>query len=416
MLLFQIFSDCFRQATQQLWSNKLRSFLTLLGISIGIFCIIAVMSSVDSLEDNIIESFEKLGTDVLYIDKFSWAEDPGSSYWKYINRPNPSFEDYQAIQKKSKLMDYASLMVFIPGRTIKFQNNYVEGVYMGGITEDYNKVVKFECDEGRYFSYNEFNSGSNVAILGNKLSKSLFPRGDGIGKEIKIYGQYYQVIGVLKEEGNSIISVMPYDEAIFISWNNAKKLVKINSESNWGTLLSIKAKAKVDIDELKYELTSIIRPIRALKPKDDDNFSINKISVLTQIVSSIFGVLNMAGILIGSFAMLVGAVGVANIMFVSVKERTPLIGIKMAIGAKRYFILLEYLIEAIILCIFGGIFGIALVWLILFAVNSAIDFKIEMSLFNVLFGLILSIIIGLIAGIFPALKASRMDPVEAIRK
>lgn len=416
MVVLQILQDCFRQARHQLVSNKLRSFLTLLGISIGIFCIIAVMSAVDSLEKNIIQSFEKLGNDVLYIDKFSWEEEPGSSYWKYVNRPKPSKEDFEAIKKKSKLMEAASLMIFIPGRTIKYKNNYVEGSYMAGITDDYNKVVKFDLEEGRYISFSEFQIGTNVAILGNKLAKAIFPKGDGLGKEINIYGQHYNVVGILKEEGESMINVMPYDEAIFIAWNNAKKVVNVGDDSNWGTLLSVKAKQHVDVDELKYELASIIRPVRSLKPRDEDNFSINKISILTNIVSNIFGILNLAGLFIGSFAMLVGAVGVANIMFVSVKERTPLIGIKMAIGAKRFYILLEYLIEAVILCVFGGIIGVALVWLILLFVSKALNFEIEMSVFNIVIGLFLSVLVGLISGIFPALKASRMDPVEAIRK
>ena len=270
--------------------------------------------------------------------------------------------------------------------------------------------------EGRYISFSEFQIGTNVAILGNKLAKAIFPKGDGLGKEINIYGQHYNVVGILKEEGESMINVMPYDEAIFIAWNNAKKVVNVGDDSNWGTLLSVKAKQHVDVDELKYELASIIRPVRSLKPRDEDNFSINKISILTNIVSNIFGILNLAGLFIGSFAMLVGAVGVANIMFVSVKERTPLIGIKMAIGAKRFYILLEYLIEAVILCVFGGIIGVALVWLILLFVSKALNFEIEMSVFNIVIGLFLSVLVGLISGIFPALKASRMDPVEAIRK
>ncbi len=416
MVIFQIVQDCFRQARHQLTSNKLRSFLTLLGISIGIFCIIAVMSAVDSLEKNIIQSFEKLGNDVLYVDKWSWSEEPGTNYWKYINRPNPSMEDFEAIQHKSKLMEAASLMVFMPGKTVKARTTYVEGSYMAGITEDYNKVVKFDCEEGRYFSNSDFQTGANVVVIGNSLAKALFPKDDGIGKEVKVYGQYYKVIGILAPEGESLINVMPYDEAIFVVWNNAKKIVNVGQGSNVGTLMSVKSKSGVDIDELKYELASILRPVRSLRPKDEDNFSINKISILTNIVSSVFGMLNLAGIFIGSFSMLVGAVGVANIMFVSVKERTPLIGIKMAIGAKRQYILLEYLIEAVILCIFGGLIGVFLVWIILLGVSKAVSFEIEMSVFNILVGLILSIFIGLIAGIFPALKASRMDPVEAIRK
>lgn len=416
MIFFRILHDSLRQALQQLTGNKLRSFLTLLGITIGIFCVISVLSSVDSLEDNIVQSFEKLGNDVIYIDKWPWEEDPGQNFWKYMARPAPGIADLNAIQAKSKLSEAASLTVFIPGRTIKYREQFVEGAYMAGITEDYEKIIKLDYEDGAYFTQRDFNLGSNQAILGNKLAEALFPQGNGVGKEVKIFGQIFQVSGVLKREGKSILDVMPNDEAVFIPYNTARKLININSNSNWGTLVSVKSKRNGDLEELKYEIASIIRPIRGLKPKDKNNFSVNELTMLTNLVDSVFGVINFAGFIIGLFAMLVGAFGVANIMFVSVKERTNLIGIKMAVGAKRYFILLEYLFEAIILCIVGGIIGLLLVWLVLSIISKLLDFSIYMAWQNVALGFFLSIIIGIIAGIVPASVASRMDPVEAIRK
>ena len=416
MIFVKIVLDSFQQAVQQLTSNKLRSFLTLLGITIGIFCVIAVLSSVDSLEENIVQSFEKFGNDVIYVDKWPWEEDPGQNFYKYMARPNADLNDLKQIQNKSKLFQSASLEVFLPGRTTKFMDVVVEGAYLAGITEDYNKIIKLDFEDGNYFSARDFQVGSNQAILGNKLAVSLFPKENGIGKEIKIGGQKFQVVGILKTEGKSIISIMPNDEAIFIPYNTARKLVSINSSSNWGTLLSVKANKGVDLDELKYEVSSIIRPGRGLKPREKDNFSINRITMLTNLVDKVFGVINFAGFIIGLFSMLVGAFGVANIMFVSVKERTNLIGIKMAIGAKRYFILLEYLIEAIILCIIGGLFGLFIVWGALFIISKLLEFPIYMSIQNIALGISLSIIIGIVAGIIPAIIASRMDPVEAIRK
>lgn len=416
MIFFRILSDSLTQAIQQLTGNKLRSFLTLLGITIGIFCVIAVLSAVDSLRDNIVQSFEKLGNDVIYIDKWPWQEDPGQNFWKYMARPSPDIDDLKAIESKSKLAEAASLMVFIPGKTVKYLNNYVEGAYLCGITDHYDKTIKFEFSDGSYFSSRSFQLGSNEAILGNKLAEALFPKGDGVGKTVKFFGQNYVVSGILKAEGKSIIDVMPNDEAIFIPFNSAKKLVNIHANSNWGTLLNLKAKKGVDIDELKLEAAGIIRPVRGLKPKDKNNFSVNEITMLTTIVEGVFKVINFAGFFIGMFAMLVGAFSVANIMFVSVKERTPLIGIKMAIGAKRHFILMEYLLEAIILCIIGGIVGLALVWSILSLASKALDFPMYISVYNISLGIFLSIAIGIISGIIPALKASRMDPVEAIRK
>jgi putative ABC transport system permease protein len=416
LIFFRILNDSFLQATQQLTSNKLRSFLTLLGISIGIFCVIAVLSSVDSLQDNIVQSFEKLGNDVIYIDKWPWQEDPGQNFWKYQARPTPSITDLNAIQSKSKLAEASSLTVFIPGSTIKYRDQFVEGAYLAGITDEYEKVIKMDFEDGSYFSQRDFQMGSNQAILGHKLYDALFPKENGIGKEVRLFGQYFKINGVLKSEGKSILDIMPNDEAVFIPYNTARKLVNISSHSNWGTLLNVKAKKGVNLEELKYEVGSILRPIRGLKPRDKDNFAINELTMLTNLVNGVFGVINFAGFIIGLFAMLVGAFGVANIMFVSVKERTNLIGIKMAIGAKRYFILLEYLLEAIILCIVGGLVGLILVWLILLVISRLVDFAIYMSFQNIALGLILSVIIGIIAGIVPAIMASRMDPVEAIRK
>ncbi len=416
MIFLRILNESFKQAIQQLIGNKLRTFLTLLGIIIGIFCVITVLSAVDSLQNNIIKSFQKLGTDVIYVDKFSWIEEPGQSFWKYMSRPYPSLKDLKAIQEKSDLTQRAAYMVFVPGRLVKYENNYVEGAYLMGITEDYNQVVKLDIGEGRYISTLEFNRGANQAILGSSIAETLFPKGDGLGKDIQLYGQKFQIIGIIKTEGKSIVNVMETDQAIFVPVNAVKKLININSNDTWGSLLAIKAKDQNKIEELKYEIASILRPLRGLKPKDKDNFSTNQVSVLTNMIESVFGVLNIAGFAIGFFAMLVGAFGVANIMFVSVKERTSIIGIKMAIGAKRYYILFEYLLEAILLCILGGLIGLVVVWLMLMILTKVLDFELFLSWNNVILGVGLSVIVGIISGMLPALSASRMDPVEAIRK
>ena len=416
MIVFRIFKESLRQAEQQLVSNKLRSFLTLLGITIGIFCVIAVLSAVDSLEDNLVESFEKFGNDVLYIDKSPWTEDPGMNYWKYMSRPSPDLEDLRAIQRKSKMAQYASLSVFLPSSQIKTGKSYVEGAYFAGITEDYDRVIKMEFEDGRYFSSAEFQNGSDQIIVGSKLAAALFPRGDAVGKEVKAMGRKFNIVGILKVEGVSLINIMPVDQAAFFPFKTMRKLININSNSSWGTMLNVKAKKGEDLEEMKYELASIIRPVRGLKPIDPDNFAINQVTMLTAIIDKVFSVLNIAGFVIGLFAMLVGAFGVANIMFVSVKERTPLIGIKMALGAKRFFILLEYLLEAIILCLVGGIAGLVMVWGILLLFSKVLHFDMYISMTNILIGLILSIIIGIVSGIIPALHASRMDPVEAMRR
>ncbi|MCC6816402.1 MAG: ABC transporter permease [Saprospiraceae bacterium] len=394
----------------------MRTFLTLLGIIIGIFCIIAVLSAVDSLQNNIVKSFQKLGTDVIYIDKFSWGEDPGQSFWKYMSRPYPSLKDLEAIEKKSGLAQKSTYMVFVPGKLVKYGSNYVEGAYLLGITEDYNQVLKLDIGEGRYLSSLEFNRGSNQAIIGSSVAETLFPKKDGIGKEITLHGQKFTITGIIQTEGKSLLNVMETDQAIIIPVNAIKKIININGNDTWGSLIAIKAKDQSKMEELKYEIASIIRPIRGLKPIDKDNFSTNQVSILTSIIEGVFKVLNLAGFAIGFFAMLVGAFGVANIMFVSVKERTSVIGIKMALGAKRFYILIEYLLEAIILCILGGILGIIIVGVMMFVLTKVIEFEMYLSWTNIILGVGLSVFVGLLSGLLPAISASRMDPVEAIRK
>lgn len=400
----------------QLTGNKLRSFLTLLGIVIGIFCVIAVLSAVDSLEENILNSFDKLGNDVLYVGKEPWNEDPKQNYWKYIGRPSPSMNDLKAIQKKSKLSSASSLSAFIPGGMIKARQSYVEGAYFAGITEEHDRVIRFDFAEGRYFSGSEFYNGSEQIILGHQLAENLFEGKPAVGERVKTFGKYFTVCGVLKKEGKSIINIMPTDQAAFIPWNTLAKQISLHSASKWRTSLSVKGKRGVNQEDLKQEIVSILRPARGLKPADVDNFAINQLTMLTNLISKVFSVVNTAGFLIGIFAMLVGAFGVANIMFVSVKERTPLIGIKMAIGAKRFYILLEFLLEAIILCLIGGVIGLLLVAIILGFLGKMAGMEMFVSLHNIVMGIGLAIVIGLIAGIVPALQASRMDPVEAIRK
>ena len=337
------------QAVTELSSNKLRSFLSSLGITIGIFCIISVLSAVDSLESNVSKSFEKLGTDVLYIDRFPWNENPQDRWWKYGRRPPPNHDDLDAIKDRVTGADYASLQVFMPGRTVSYKSNNVRGAYMVGVTYDYAEITKLKYEHGRYFTPFEYTTGANRAILGSVLATEIFGDYDPTGREVKIWGRKFQVVGVLEKEGNSIIDIIPYDEAILVSYNTAKKLINVRTGATWGSLLNIKANEGVNLEDLTDEVTGIMRASRRLRPKEDDNFSINEMSVFTKLLAPIFAVMNSVGFVIGIFAIIVGIFSVANIMFVSVKERTNIIGIKKALGAKNWVILVEFLIEAVLL-------------------------------------------------------------------
>jgi putative ABC transport system permease protein len=415
MKLIQIIWESAVQAVQELNGNKLRSFLSSLGITIGIFCIISVLSAVDSLKMNISESFEKLGSDVLYVDRQPWTEDPGNNWWKYQKRPAPDYADFEALKERVTRAELVCLSVFIPGRTIEYGASNVRGAYLAGVTYDYSEITKLEFDAGRYMSWYEYTSGANRVMLGFQLADELFGTLDPIGRTIKIAGQKFQVIGVLKKEGNSLVNIFDHDQAVLIGFNTAKKIVNVKSGTTWGTMLNVKGLPEVNMDDFRDEVRGVLRAHRKLSPREEDNFAINELSMFAEILDSIFGVMKGVGFIIGIFAIIVGAFSVANIMFVSVKERTNIIGIKKALGAKRGVILLEFLVEGVLLCIVGGIVGLLIVTVVLKLISGLFHYEMFLSFGNVLAGILGAIVIGIVAGFIPALQAAKMDPVEAIR-
>lgn len=401
---------------QQLINNKLRTFLSLLGISIGIFCIIAVLSAVDSLEKDIISSFEKLGEDVIYVDKRPWTEDPSQNYWKYVKWPEPDYDDFRAIQSRMGDIALSSFSVFMPGKTLKYRNSSIRGLFMVGATYDYDKIFNLTFSSGRYFTPFEYENGDNKVIMGYTVKDNLFGDIDPVGRYITMMGRKFQVIGVLEEEGESLINVFPLDQALIMSYHTARKLFNTESEI-FGSSLAVKPEANFthDMSYFKGEITGILRANRRLEPGEANNFTLNELTMIADALDSFFGVLNTAGFFIGIFAILVGMFSVANIMFVSVKERTNIIGIKKAIGAKQFVILIEFLIESIALCIVGGILGLLLVYITMVILAQTLEFNLFLSTSNVILGIGLSVIIGILSGFIPALQAARMDPVEAMR-
>ena len=408
------------QAWQQLVANKLRSFLSLLGVTIGIFCIIGVKSAVNSLEDNIRGSLSKLGNDVIYLDKFSWSEDPGQNYWKWMRRPNQSFREYEALKSRLKTASHVGYWQFLGMKTLKWQSSSVENASFLSMTEDCSEIFRLEFqDEGRFFSSTEFINGSDVCIIGDKIAEGLFPGGIGaLDKYVKVGGRKLRVIGVIAPSGKSLLKIMDFDNAVLVSHTLARRGFRIRDGNMWvgKSTIGIRAKPSASLEEVKDEITGIVRSARHLKPREESNFALNTLTILSNVFDSVFSVINLSGFVIGLFALLVGMFSVANIMFVSVKERTNIIGIKMALGAKRWFILLEILFEAVVLCLVGGLLGLLLIWGVTEAITRAIDFDIHLSLSNTLVGVVTSIIVGVLSGLIPAVQASGMDPVEAIRK
>lgn len=418
--ILRILSEGAAQAWQQLMANKLRSFLSLLGVTIGIFCIIGVKSAVNSLEDNIRGSLAKLGNDVIYLDKFSWGEDPGRNFWKWMRRPNQSYQEYEALKDRLKTASQIGFWQFLGTKTLKWQSSSVENAAFLSMTEDCSEIFRLEFQEGgRFFSPAEYTNGSDVCIIGAKIAEGLFPEGiEPLDKSVSVGGRKLRVVGVTAPSGKDLLKIMNFDNAVLISHTLARRGFSVRDNNPWvgKTTVGIRAKAGADVDELKDEITGVLRAERRLKPREENNFALNTLTILSNVFDQLFSVINVAGLAIGGFALLVGMFSVANIMFVSVRERTNIIGIKMALGAKRWFILLEILFEAIVLCIVGGAFGLLFIWLVTTIISNALDFDIHLSLANTLVGVGTSIFVGVLSGMIPAIQASGMDPVEAIRK
>lgn len=418
--ILRILSEGAAQAWQQLIANKLRSFLSLLGITIGIFCIIGVKSAVNSLEDNIRGSLSKLGNDVIYLDKFSWSEDPGQNFWKWMRRPNQSFREYEALKSRLNSASHVGYWSFLGSKTLKWQSYSVENVPFLSMTEDCAEIFRLEFQEdGRYFSPTEFYNGSDVCIIGAKIAENLFPEGVGaLDKYVKVGGRKLRVVGVIAPSGKSLLKIMDFDNCVLVSHTLARRGFRIRDGNMWvgKSTIGIRANPGVDLETVKDEITGIVRTARHLKPREENNFALNTLTILSNVFDSVFGVINLSGFVIGLFALVVGMFSVANIMFVSVKERTNIIGIKMALGAKRWFILLEILFEAVVLCVVGGLLGLLFIWGTTELITKLIDFDIHLSLGNVAIGVVTSIAVGILSGLIPAIQASGMDPVEAIRK
>lgn len=411
----KIIAESFRQAWQSLVANKLRSFLSLLGISIGIFCIIGVLSAVDSLEANLRTSFDQLGQDVIYVNRFSWTEDPKQNYWKWMKRPQPSFKDFQAIKTKVETAELVGLFTSLGFKTAKYRSNSVEGGILSGITQDSGELMGFQLVMGRYFTTKELATGQQKVLLGYTIAEELFGTIPPIGKKIKVGGKKLEVIGVLKKAGESLVNFLNWDENILIPYEVAKKYANLRDGHNYGSTITVRGREGISMEDIKEEMQSVLRTRHRLRPREDNDFALNEISILKAGLDQVFTAVNIGGSFIGIFALIVGMFSVANIMFVSVKERTSIIGLKKAIGAKRYVILLEFLIESIILCLFGGLLGMMLIGIVLYSISAIINFELYLGANNIVLGIFVSIFTGILAGFIPAYQASKMNAVDAIR-
>ena len=410
LVLLRLIRESYLFAFQAIIVNKVRTTLSLLGITIGIFCIISVFTIFDSMEIAIRKSIATLGNNVLYVQKWPWEMGNDYPWWKYYQRPEASLSELREIHNRSTLTEAAAFMVQV-SKTVKFRNNYVEGVGVMGVSQDFDRVWKFEMAEGRYFSAAESNSGKNVCLIGSEIATNLFQEANPVGQKIKIFGRNIEVIGVMKKEGEDFFG-NSNDKVVMLPINYCENLIDIEDV---GSVILVKAKNLISNDELRDELTGIMRSVRKLKPVAEDNFAINETSIITKGFDDLFGVIGTVGWIIGGFSLLVGGFGIANIMFVSVRERTGIIGIQKALGAKNYFVLFQFLFEAIFLSMIGGIVGLLIVSALAIIISSTTSFTLILTAGNIILGIGVSALIGLVSGFIPAFTASRLDPVEAMR-
>ncbi len=414
-LFFRLFKESFLFAFEALRVNKLRTFLSLLGITIGIFAIISVFTVTDSLERKIRKDVESLGNNVIYVQKWPWVPEGGDEYpwWKYMGRPLPGIKEMAELEKNSSTGSAMAYVAYLGGQTIKYKSSSAENCQIICASHNYDQVKNFEIEDGRYFTEGESNAGRPIALIGSDINNALFPKGDAIGKSFVVRGSKLTVIGVMKKEGSSLVDNSS-DNCVLIPVNYARSLINLRS-NDIDPFIIIKAKDKVPLPEMKDEIRGLMRTIRKLSPRETDDFALNETSLLANGLDQLFSTLGIAGWIIGGFSILVGGFGIANIMFVSVKERTHIIGIQKSLGSKNYFILLQFLVEAVVLCIIGGVIGLFLVFLLSIAASNATGFDLALTFGNVLLGIVISATIGILSGFKPAHQASQMNPVDAIR-
>ncbi len=410
IILIKLARESMQFAYHSVMANKLRTFLSLFGITIGIFAIISVFTMVDSLEKNVRESLQALGKKVVYVQKWPWGGNQEYPWWKYLNRPEPNLSDLDEIRRKSMLANAACFNVAFP-KTIKYEGNSIPDVTIYGVSTDFDRIRSFDLSEGRFFNNFEINSGRPYAVIGSDIVKDLFQGSNPTGKTIKIGNSKVTVIGVFAKEGKSAIGENSLDNMVVIPLNMARTMVDLRNSGPW---IMVKAKDNTSVEDLIDELRGILRAFHRIKPLDGEDFALNQIDLLKDSLDSIFASINFAGGFIAFFSIIVGGFGIANIMFVSVKERTSQIGIQKALGAKRYFILIQFLYEAVLLAIVGGTIGLLLIYAGTLAVTYGLDFNVSLTLANIIRGLLISAVIGIASGFFPAWIASRLSPVEAI--
>ncbi|MFK7050481.1 Macrolide export ATP-binding/permease protein MacB [Flavobacterium columnare] len=414
VIYLRLFQESFGFAMNALRNNKLRTLLSLLGVTIGIFSIIAILSAVDSLDRKIKRDVSSLDNSAVYLFKYSFSPTDVPD-WKIEQFPKVTYDEYRFLKDNTTKIESICYQYFTNRESLKFGGRSMSNVGVLPCTYEYIEINKLDFLEGRFFNEQESNSGVNGVVIGAEIAQTLFEGMSAVGKEIRLYGQRFKVFGVLKKVGNRMINFGENpDGSVYVNLNKVRTLYGDNN-AKFMPVIIIKPVEGLSETEVKDEVVQKMRNYRGLSYGEPNNFFLNFLKGATDMLDGLISQMNLIGWIIAGFSLLVGGFGIANIMFVSVKERTNLIGIQKSLGAKNRFILLQFLFEAIVLCLIGGIIGIVLVGLVALGLTQILDFDFVLSFSNIICGTILAVIIGLVAGILPAISASKLDPVEAIR-
>jgi putative ABC transport system permease protein len=408
------FVESVRIAAAQIRANKMRSALTALGVIIGIVAVTLMGTAIEGINVGFDRSLAMLGDDVLYVNKWPWtgAED----WWNFADRPPLTPADGVKLNRliasaPESLLQFA---VFDDARsaTIRSGSNSVNGVFTRGTTAAYGRILSADFSEGRLFNETEDEADRQVVVLGFDVAQALFPNRSALGETVRIHNEPFEVVGVLARQG-SFLGLFSFDNQMVMPLGAYRKYFGIRDDN---TELQVKVKDKNRLEESREELTGYMRRVRGVVPGQRDTFSVNGGAIFKEKLDPIKQGIALAGIFITGLSLFVGAIGIMNITFVSVKERTKEIGTRKALGARFTTILLQFLIEAVSICVLGGAVGLALTWGMFAAVKSGMpSFPIVFSPVLVIISMAVSILTGVVSGFLPALNAARLDPVVALR-
>jgi putative ABC transport system permease protein len=399
-----------RIAVDAIRANKARGALTTLGIIIGIVAVVLTMTAANGLRDRFRESFSAVGTDVIYVSRVPWVA--MNDFFLYRNRPNIDLREAQALEKK--LRGRALVNPSIEGRRdVKHRSEIMDNVSIIGTTDKQARMSSAQPQAGRFLMPFDVAFKRRVCVIGTDVRDGLFGTADPMNKAIKIGRVEFRVVGVMEKQGGSFLGGPNFDRQIFVPISSYLSAFT-GSRGAEDVNVAVKAPIQEAMGDLEYEVIGEMRKIRDLRPAEPDNFAVNKLDTLVGTFNNVMGVVLLVGLLVTGISLFVGAIGVMNIMFVSVTERTREIGVRKAIGATRRSILLQFLIESASICLLGGVVGICLAWILTLVINAVL-MPASISIPILAVAVLVSVTVGVVAGVAPAYRGAKMDPIEALR-